>query len=162
MRRSRRWSDLARRLRASAGGDVGSAALEFITVGVLLLVPLVYVIVALGAIQGQALGAEAGARHIARVVATATDADDADDRADAVLRAVAEEYGMDADDVSATLSCRPKGATCPDPGATVVVTVRTRVALPFVPPVLGLDRVASVPIQATAVQKVSRFWGSSG
>ena len=55
--------------------DRGSAALEFILVGMLLLVPLVYLIVSLGLIQGQSLGAEAGARHIARALSTAESPD---------------------------------------------------------------------------------------
>ena len=54
--------------------DVGSAALEFITVGVVLLVPLVYLIIALGTIQEQALGVDAAARHTARAIALAPDA----------------------------------------------------------------------------------------
>lgn len=140
----------------------GSAALEFILVGMILLVPLVYLIVALGLIQGQSLGAEAGARHIARAVSTATDADAARGSADRILRSVIEEYGLDRDAVSVALDCRPAGSSCPEAGSTLVVTVRTRVVLPLVPPVLGLDRLASIPIEAAAVQKVSRFWEGEG
>lgn len=140
--------------------EEGSAALEFIVVGLLLLVPLVYLIVTLGAIQGQSLGAEAGARHIARAVSTATDAQSADAAADRILRSVVDEYGLDEGAVQVSLRCEPAGATCPEAGATVVVTVRTVVPLPLVPPVLGLDRLASIPVEASAVQKVSRFWGT--
>jgi Flp pilus assembly protein TadG len=140
--------------------DRGSAALEFILVGMLLLVPLVYLIVSLGLIQGQYLGAEAGARHIARALSTAEDADSARDSADRILRSVIDEYALDADSVRVSLRCRPAGAECPEAGLTLVVTIRTDVALPLVPPVLGLDRLASIPIEASAVQKVSRFWGS--
>lgn len=157
MRRSNRWSD---RLRAAASGDGGSAALEFIAVGVLMLVPLVYLVVALGQIQGQALGAEAGARHVARAIAAAPDAETASGRADAVLRSIVDEYGIDPDEVELSLSCRPAGSACPEAGATVVVTIATRVALPLVPSVLGLESLASVPVEASAVQKVSRFWGA--
>jgi Flp pilus assembly protein TadG len=138
--------------------DAGSAALEFIFVGVLLLVPLVYLIVALGQIQGQSLGVEAGARHIARAVATATDAADARERADRIARSVTSEYGMDADAVAVSFSCAPAGAACPDAGAVLTVRMTTRVRLPLAPPVLGLDRIASIPIEATAVQKVSSTW----
>ena len=138
----------------------GSAALEFILVGLLMLVPLVYLIVSLGLIQGHSLGAEAGARHIARAVATAVDAGDAGERADLVLESVVREYGLDADAVALSISCRPAGVECPTAGATLVVTLRTTVALPLVPPVLGLDRLASIPVEASAAQKVSRFWGS--
>ena len=72
-------------------GDRGSAALEFILVGVLLLVPIVYLILALGAIQEQTLGTESGARHIARVLAEAPDATVARERADAVLRSIVQQ-----------------------------------------------------------------------
>ena len=138
--------------------DRGSAALEFIMIGMLLLVPLVYLIVSLGLIQGQSLGAEAGARHIARALSTAEDADDARVSADRILRSVVDEYALDPDSVRISIECRPAGAACPQAGATLVVTLTTSVALPLVPPVLGLDRLAAIPVQASAVQKVSRFW----
>lgn len=164
MRPSSRWTESARRIRGVVAGpvgdDVGSAALEFIAVGLLLLVPLVYLVIALGAVQEQSLGVETGARHIARVVATAPDSGAAAARADAVLRAVVEEYGLDRSRVGVSLTCRPVAAECPSAGSTVVVEVRTRVALPLVPPILGLDRIVSVPVEASAVQKVSRFRGS--
>src|SRR5690348_4225368 len=87
--------------------DRGSAALEFILVGVLMLVPLVYLIVALGLIQGQSLGAEAGARHIARAVSTAENPDAARRSADLILRSVVDEYALDAGSVDLALDCRP-------------------------------------------------------
>lgn len=156
MRRWRRSTDLWAALRE----DEGSAALEFILVGLLLLVPLVYLIVALGLIQGQSLGAEAGARHIARSLSTAEDPDAGRTSADRILASVIDEYDLDPATVGVSFSCRPAGPTCPQAGATLVVTVQTRVTLPFVPPVLGLERLASIPIQASAAQKISRFWES--
>lgn len=138
--------------------DRGSAALEFILVGVLLLVPLVYLIVTMGLIQGQSLGAEAGARHIARAVSLASGSDTAQQAADRIARAVVDEYDLDPAAVRVSMECRPAGMSCPQAGAVVVVTMRTTVALPLIPPVLGLDRLARVPLEASAVQKVSRFW----
>ncbi len=151
MPRRSRWGD--------RGDDSGSAPIEFIVVGLVLLVPLVYLMVALGAVQGQALGAEAGARHIARVIATAADAADARARADAVLASIVREYGMDPSAVRLDLECRPATAACPSAGSTLVVTVASRVSLPLIPPVFGLESVAAIPIEATSVQRVSRFWG---
>ncbi len=156
---SSRSTDLAcKPADTSDDSERGSAALEFILVGLLLLVPLVYLIVSLGLIQGQSLGAEAGARHIARALSTAENPDAARRSADLILRSVVDEYALDPDAVAVSLACRPAGADCPEAGATVLVTIRTRVALPLVPPVLGLDRLASIPLEASAVQKVSRFW----
>lgn len=149
MRPSRRW----------ATDDEGSAALEFITVGVILLVPLVYLIIALGAIQEQTLGVEAAARHTARAIATAPDAETAARRGDAVLTGVIAEYGLDAGEVDVTLSCAPVGSGCPAAGATLIVSVNARVRLPLIPPLFGLDRAASVVVEAQSAQKLSRLWG---
>ena len=136
----------------------GSAPLEFILVGLLLLVPVIYLIVSLGLIQGQSMGVHAAARHVARVVALSSDAAEARAQADLVLRSVVDEYDLDPAAVDLALSCRPQGSACPQSGATLIVTVRARVTLPLVPPVLGLDRIASIPVEASAAQKVSRFW----
>lgn len=143
---------------AEHDSERGSAALEFILVGLLMLVPLVYLIVSLGLIQEQSLGAEAAARHVARAMSTATGADDARQRADRVLASIAQQYGLD--DVDVAVECSPSGSACPAAGATVAVTVATRVTLPLVPPVLGLDELAAIPVEATGAHKVSRFWGS--
>lgn len=140
--------------------DTGSAALEFITVGVLLLVPLVYLVLSLGAIQEQTLGVEAAARHTARVIGQAPDAATAGARGDAVLANVISEYGLDGDATDVQISCRPAAAVCPTAGSTVIVTVRTRVSLPFMPPLFGLDRIAAIPVEAQSAQRTSRLWGS--
>lgn len=142
-------------------GDAGSAALEFILVGLVLLVPIIYLIIALGAIQGQALGVEAGARQLARAIATSDDAATADARADRVLAAIAAEYGIDPATVRVEVACAGGASTCPEAGATLLVTLSASVPLPLVPAVLGLDGVARVPVEATGAQKVSRYWGGS-
>ncbi|MFT4158018.1 MAG: TadE family protein [Microbacterium sp.] len=149
MRRWNRWET----------DDEGSAALEFITVGLILLVPLIYLIVALGVIQEQMLGVEAAARHTARVISLAADAETAAARGDQVILGIVEEYGLNPDTVAVDLSCAPAGVQCPEAGATVTVTVTTRVTLPLMPPVLGLDRHTAIPLEASAVQKMSRMWG---
>lgn len=150
-----RWrSRLARVMRE----ERGSASLEFLTVGLLMLVPLIYVVVALGQIQHQALGAEAAARHVARAISLSSDAASASSSASEVLSAVMAEYDLDSSATSLSISCVPASASCPTAGATVRVSVATRVSLPLAPPVLGLDQIASVPVEASAVQRMSRFW----
>lgn len=150
MRRSSRCREAAHRIRSLTRGDEGSAALEFLTVGIIMLVPLAYLVIALGQIQAQSLGVEAGARFAARAIAAGQG------DPDAVLASVTRQYGIEG--VDADVTCVPATASCPEPGATIHVTVTARVPLPFLPPMLGLDRLTSVPVQATAVQKVSRYW----
>jgi Flp pilus assembly protein TadG len=140
--------------------DAGSAAVEFILLGLVLLVPIFYLVVVLAHVQGYALAVESGARHIARTVAVAGDARDADAAASRVLEALVAEYGLDADVVDVEVGCRPAGVSCPRAGATVHVVMRADASLPFVPPVLGLDRLARIPVEATSVQRVARVRGS--
>jgi hypothetical protein len=149
----RRWSHWAK-------NDDGSAALEFITIGVILLVPLAYLVLTLGAVQQTMLGAEAAARHTARVIGQAENPDAAARSGDAVLTSVIDEYGMQASDVGVWVTCTPAGAECPVAGATVIVRVEAHVSLPFVPPIFGLDRATRIPLEAAAAQKISRLWGT--
>ncbi len=147
---------------ASASDDEGSASLEFIVVGVILLVPIAYLIIALASIQSAALGVDSAARLMARSVSLSSSQGDAEDAAARVLTAVAAEYDLDPSAVETSLHCAGGGAVCPAAGATVIVTVRTSVPLPLVPDVLGWSQAASVPVESTAVQKMSRLWGTGG
>jgi len=155
-----RRSTLSMRPREAPDADDGSASLEFLVAGMVLLVPIVYVVVTLGVIQTHALGVQAAARHVARAVAVSTGPDAAAERAAIITEAVAAEYGVDPRGVTLGLSCSGAGA-CPRAGDVVTVTASAEVVLPLVPPVLGLDRFARVPVEATAVQRMSRVWGTS-
>jgi Flp pilus assembly protein TadG len=150
-----------RRQSPSEGDDAtdrGSAAVEFIFVGLLLLVPLVYLIIALGQIQAQSLGVQSGARHIARAVATSSDRVEASERADRIVRSIAREYGMGSEKPAVSFMCAPANSPCPDAGSVLTVRVAVRVRLPLAPPILGLDRITVIPVEATAVQQVSTTW----
>jgi len=140
--------------------DRGSAPIEFIVTGLLFIVPLLYLVIALGAVQAQSLGVDAAARHVARVMATADDAGSAQQRADATLTALAAEYNLDRSSLGVTVTCVPAGAACPSAGATLIVTVTGAATLPMMPSLLGLDTATAIPISGTSTQKVSRFWGS--
>lgn len=139
--------------------DDGSAALEFIAVGVILLVPLVYLITALGAIQEQTLGVEAAARHTARAIALAPDAAAAAMRSEQVLESISDQYGIDAASTDVSVTCTPTGVACPSAGVTVTVTVATSVSLPLIPAILGWDGATGIEVEGAAVQKMSRLWG---
>lgn len=157
MLRARAWGERLRgRLSRAVAGEDGSAALEFVTVGCLLLVPLVYLVVALGTIQGHALGVESGARQLARVLASGGSG--APEHAGAVLASVVDAYGLDEGTVRVSYDCLPAGPSCPAPGVMLTVTVDARSALPLVPSLLEWDRAASVPVQGVAVQRISRTW----
>ena len=146
-----------RRLRLA--DDTGTAALEFVTAGLILLVPLVYLILVLATVQAGALATEGAARQAARVFVQAESAEDAARRAGRAIEFGLADYGIDSETASVTVSCSGStGNGCPGRNAVVTVTVRVNVPLPLVPDVLDLSQAASVPVEATARQQVSRFW----
>lgn len=171
MRRSRRSSEpgmvrsaVRRRLedgtrRRAIAHERGSASLEFLTVGIVLLVPLVYLVLAVAAIQAGALGVEGAARQAARVAVLAGDSGASDAAVDRAVRTTFADYGIDADTASVGLDC--DRADCLEPGARVSVTVRARIELPLVPDFFALTAVGSVPVEASAMQTVSRFAGGA-
>lgn len=147
--------------RVAVTGESGSASLEFLTSGLILLVPLVYLVVALSAIQGGALAVEGAARHAARVYVQSSDVEEAGARVARAVEFGLADYGIDAADASVRIDCE-SASGCLTRQARVTVTVGVRVALPLVPDVLSLQDVASVPVRASATQTVSRFWGGVG
>jgi hypothetical protein len=142
----------------TTAGERGSASLEFLTVGIILLVPLVYLVLALAAIQAGALGVEGAARQAARVAVAATTASDSDAAVTRVVQVALADYGIDEAAASVTVRC--DRADCSEAGARVSVSVAARVELPLVPDFLALSAVGTVPVEASATQTVSRFAGA--
>ena len=141
------------------GGEAGSASLEFITAGMILLVPLVYLVLALSALQGGALAVEGAARQAARVYVQSPNQATATERARRAVAFALEDYGLDAGDAEVQIECAEGPSHCLSRQALVTVTVRIGIALPLVPDLLALDQSASVPMTAASTQIVSRFGG---
>jgi Flp pilus assembly protein TadG len=137
----------------------GSAALEFITAGFLLLIPLVYLILAMAAIQGGALSVEGASRQAARVLVQAPTAASASARAQTAVDFALDDFGISRSSAKVRITCRPRPATCLTRRGFVTVTVTASVALPLLPSVLTLRTPLSIPLSATSTEQVSRFWG---
>lgn len=152
MRPSRPSTDLA--------DEAGSASLEFLTVGLLLLVPTVYLVLALSALQNAAFGIEGAARQASRVFVQAESVADAEAAAARAIEATLDDYGIDPGTVDVTITCRPVPAACLTRRGFVTVRLDTVVPLPGMPPVLGLDLPAGIPVSSTSTEQVSRFAGA--
>jgi len=155
MRWWRDWKPVDPRWRPT--GDRGSASLEFITAGLILLVPLVYLVLAMSVLQGGAFAVEGAARQAARVYVQAPTVGEAEARAERAVLVGLADYGIDAADAEVSISCAG-GGVCLSRRSVVTVTVRVVVDLPFVPAVITRSNGGSVPLEATATQTVSRFW----
>ncbi len=130
---------MIRRLRHAQDG---SAVVEFIFVAVLVLVPLVYLIVAVATVQRSQLTVTQAAREAGRAFATSDAAAEAPNRVRAAVRLALENQGLP-DDVAVRFVA--VGASCDaaaivpalTPGATFTVCVTLHVALPAVPRVVA-------------------------
>lgn len=146
MRRSKRFSD-----------DSGSASLEFVTAGLVLLVPLVYLVLTMSAIQAGALAAEGAARQAARVFVQSTSETDARAAVERAVQFALADHGVQAADVAVDITCRPDPANCLARHGLVTVDVSVAVALPLMPPVVAGEFPLAVTLEAAATQQVSRF-----
>ena len=146
--------------RRTLASDDGSASLEFIAVGLLLLVPLVYLVLSLSALQGAALAVDGAARQATRVFVQSDSVAEGTAAADRAIAITLDDYGLDAGAARVQISCRPKPGACLTRQGYVTVSIGVTVPLPLTPPALSLNLPAGLPVQATATEQVSRFWGS--
>ena len=154
MRPSKRWTEIP------WVDDEGSAALEFVTAGLVLLLPLVYLVLAMASIQAGALAIEGAARQAARVYVQSDSVASAQTSAASAVAFALADHGVDPDTVKIEVTCRPRPTACLTRRGFVTVTVQIAVPLPLVPPILRGDFPLAVPLQASATQQVSRFWGA--
>lgn len=135
--------------RRCAGDDAGSAILEFVFVAVIVMVPLVYLVVAVAAVQRSELAVTQAAREAGRAFATAPTAAAALPRARvAVHLALGNQHLPD----DAELAFVPAGASCTaariaprlTPGAQFTVCVTRRADIPAVPDVLAGKGITTV------------------
>ena len=134
-------------------GDDGNALVEFVYLAVLLMVPLVYLLLAVFQVQSAAFGVTEAARQAGRAYARADDPVAADRVARAAAQLALKDQGID-------WSGDPQfcgGGGCPlEPGATVRTSITYTVHLPFVGGIFGEGR-AGIPVTGVHVEVVDRF-----
>ncbi|MET1039019.1 MAG: hypothetical protein ABW075_12145 [Aeromicrobium sp.] len=134
--------------------DDGTAVVEFVWLTVLLLVPFVYVLIAVFDTQRAAYGVSTASRSAARAFLQAPDAATAEQRARAAARIALDDQGLDAADV--TVTCLPTPAECLEPGSSVRVVVRAVQPLPLTPSALG-SQLGGVTVDSTHTEPYGSF-----
>lgn len=135
------------------GGEEGSAVVEFVFLGVLLLVPVVYLVLTVGQLQGGSFAVVGAADQAAKVFAAAPTSEDAHARARAAALLTLADFGFTEEQASIDISCDTE---CLAPGSSVQVVVRLDVPLPLLPDIAGSSPSAAT-VDAVAVQIVERF-----
>lgn len=132
-------------------GEWGTAIIEVTWVGLLLMIPLVYVIVTLVTVQRSAYGATEAARAAGRAFILAPDPVTARERAYEAARLAMLDQGAPFEPANLVLECGPTPDACLQPGSSVRVRVDLDVRLPLVPSVFGRPA-GSIAVAATHIE----------
>lgn len=125
-----------RAVRQRLADERGNAIVEFVVLGVVLLIPCLYLVLTLGSVQGAVFAADVIARDAARIHATDGNAERADARTRAMTAQVLSDYGIEADPTR-TVTIRCSHDPCASPGQDVRAEVRIPVMVPGLGPMLG-------------------------
>ncbi len=144
MTKPRRWAP--RRHTAE-----GSALVEVTWLGLLLFIPIVYIVITLVTVQRSAYGATEASRAAGRAYTLAPDVATAQQRALQAASMSMRDQGVELDPADVVIVCRPTPESCLQPGSVVEVRIQLQVSLPLLPAVLGRPA-ASIAVDATHVE----------
>jgi hypothetical protein len=142
-------------LRARLVDEYGKAIVEFVYLAVLLMVPLVYVLLAVFRVQGATYAVASASREAGRVFVTSPNGDLAARRAFVAASIVMADSGLELRPRDLELRC--SSPRCLTPGESVNVSIGYDVALPLVPSFLTRGGHASVHVSGRHLEVVDRF-----
>lgn len=137
-------------------GQRGTAIVEFVWLAILLLVPLLYVVVAVFDTQRTAYAASVAARSASRAFVTAPDQASAFARARLAAELAFADQGVEHPHLALSISCRPMPAACLTPGSVVTARVRSAAELPLMPRLLG-DETPRISVDAVHRSPYGRY-----
>lgn len=113
----------------------GTASVEFVWLTILLLVPFVYVLIAVFDTQRAAYGVSTASRAAARAFIQSPDVATGERRAKIAAGIALDDQALS--DAAVQISCLPTAADCLQPGSSVRVRISTTQLLPLTPSALG-------------------------
>ena len=133
--------------------DRGSALVELCWLGILLLIPLMWILLSAFEVQRGAFAVTSAARSAGRAYALAPNDAVGQARAEAVVRQALADQGLEDAPLTVRVSCTPFPADCHSGTSVITVRVSSSVDIPLLPEVLGgeapsfaLDASHTVPI----------------
>lgn len=136
------------------GGEEGRAIVEFIFLGILLILPLTYLVLTLARIQAATFSASLAGREAGRAFVTATDDGEAQARARTAAQIAFQDFGFDRG-TDLSISC--DGSPCLRAEGVVTSTATIEVPLPLIPDFVAASVPASVSISSTHVGAVDTY-----
>lgn len=118
-------------------GECGTALVEVTWLALLLLVPLLYIVLAVFEVQRAAFGVSGAARAAGRAYAVAPSESVAPGQATAAAVLALRDQSLDPGRETLAFRCEPDPQNCLAPGSVITVTVGYSVPLPLLPTALG-------------------------
>lgn len=139
-----------------AGVEQGSAIVELVWLGIVLMVPLVWIVLSVFEVQSGAFAGTTAARSAARAYALAP-SDAAGDLAarQAAAQAFADQGHGDLP-IDVEVSCTPYAGQCHSGTSVITVRVSSRVTLPLLPDLLGAGR-PSVALEGVHTVPIGQY-----
>ncbi len=119
-----------------APDERGSALVELTWLGILLLVPMIWIVLSVFDVQRGAFGVSAASRAAGRAYALAPDDATGQQRARAAARLALTDQGVEAP-FELSVTCTPYPHNCHSGTSVITVVVRSRVDVPMLPDALG-------------------------
>lgn len=152
-----RFRDRLQRLGgAGSEAQAGSAIVEFVFLGVLMLVPLFYLVMVLARLQAGAYAVSAASREAGRAYVTAPVPAQAPTRAHAAAGMAFANQGF-GEEAGIEIGC--DGTPCMRPAGRVEIKATVSVPMPLVPAFFAGIVPMRIPVSATHVATVDRFGG---
>ena len=139
----------------------GSALVELSWLGILLILPMLWIVMSVFEVQRGAFGVTAAARAAARAYALAPDDATGVVRARAAARVALDDQGVHGVTPDIGVSCTPYPDDCHQGTSIITVSVHSRVVLPLMPSALGGNR-PSFALDATQTVPIGQFQEVTG
>ena len=134
----------------------GTALVELVWLGVLLLIPVVWILLTVFDAQRGAYGVSTAARAAGRAFALAPSDAVGQQRAEAAASLALADQGLEGQPVDVDVSCTPYPEDCHAGTSVITVRVSSSVDLPLVPDVLG-DQAPALALDASHTLPIGQF-----
>ncbi len=134
----------------------GSALVELSWLGILLILPMLWIVMSVFEVQRGAFGVSAAARAAARAYALAPDDETGVVRAREAARVALDDQGVRGVTPDVRVSCTPYPGDCHQGTSVITVSVHSRVILPLMPSALGGNR-PSFALEASQTVPIGQF-----
>lgn len=136
--------------------EQGSALVELTWLGILLLLPMLWIVLSVFEVQRGAFAVSGAARAAGRAYALAPTDAEGRARAEAAARQALDDQGVRGVPLDVRITCTPYPHDCHSGTSVITVVIASRVDLPLLPSFLGGDA-PSFALDATHTVPIGQF-----